>query len=949
MTSAAPSSTHAATEGPLGLAELGRALAEGRQAQAATLAFGLATDGALPLPELFGVAAQLGASGQPAQAIALYRSWIAHTVSPLMHAAWFNLAVLLVQTEDLAGAEDAYRSALTLRPDFAEARLNLGTLQERLQQQELALDSWRTALQLVDPARPDGNALRIQALNNLGRLLEILDRYGEAEAMLTLSLELNPQQPSVITHWVHLRQKQCRWPALQPIAGLSADDLLGATSALATLSASGDPVVQLAAARRFVQEKVLHGVAPLAPAAGYVHPRLRIGYLSSDLCSHAVSILTAELFELHDRQLVEVFAFSWSREDGSPLRARVVNAMDHYVRIGGLTDEQAAELIRSHEIDILVDLHGLTLGARPDILSYRPAPVQMTWLGYPGSTGLPEIDYVIADEFVLPPELAPHFSEKPLYLPRCFQINDRQRAIGIAPSRAECGLPEDAFVFCSFNNNHKFTPKDFALWMRILQRVPNAVLWLLADGEEAKRNLTQEAVKAGIGAERLFFAGRVVPAQYLARFRVADLFLDTLPFNAGTTASDALWAGLPLLTQVGRCFAGRMAGSLLRAAGLPELAAFTEEEYEEKAVALAQSPQELAALRRRLAENRLESDLFNSPQFVRDLEAAYLRVARGELRADAGAGAAAARPAGPLVSILLPLDEASPSPLAALDSALAQTYAHIEVVIADSSADARHEAVLAPRLQADARIKYRRKPGVDAADNLQRCLALCGGQFVNVLTADSRLHPHKLLRMLACFADNPDIALVTSSQDGLDAAGQSLPAAPLLPVDTLVTGSSMGQLMLNSQSNPLGSLSAALLRRADADATLGRFEGRRYGALEAAATWLALLSQRGCVYLHEAMSAQAAQAPRAGQLPAMDAAIEWLQLLLDSHRKQCFLHDGAAFHALLAARLAAFSSYTAEHYLALRAARYPVERIQQILRLGYQTLLLDDIPASQTI
>jgi hypothetical protein len=293
-----------------------------------------------------------------------------------------------------------------------------------------------------------------------------------------------------------------------------------------------------------------------------------------------------------------------------------------------MTDEEAARCIRAHEIDVLVDLHGLTLGARADILGWRPAPVQLTWLGFPGPTAIPGIDYVVADDFVLPPELEPHFTEKPLRMPHTFQINDRRRAIGPTPTRAASGLPDDAFVFCSFNSNFKFTPEVFDSWMRILRQVPHGVLWIVADSDATRANLVREAEARGVDGSRLLFAARVAPADYLARFRVADLFLDTNPFNAGTTASDALWAGLPVLTWAGQTFCSRMAGSLLHAVGLPELVTHALDDYEALAIALGNDRPRMDALRARLAANRDASPLFDTPRFVRDYEDLLASVVR---------------------------------------------------------------------------------------------------------------------------------------------------------------------------------------------------------------------------------------------------------------------------------------------------------------------------------
>jgi predicted O-linked N-acetylglucosamine transferase (SPINDLY family) len=609
------------------LHQLNQALNDGQPETTMKLATRLAEQNALPIAELFSATQWLRESGHAEHAITLYRSWLDHTTSPAAYAVQFNFAVCLSDAKDDAAAEAAYRRALELNPDFIEAHLNLGTLIERRGQFEEALTQWRNVLTIAQLNSAVDPALHVQALNNLGRLLELLKRLQEAEQMLAQSLKLNPKQPKVLTHFVHLRQKQCEWPVYCDFEGVDPDDMLQATSALAMLSASNDPARQLAASRIYVDEHIDAHLPHLADMNGYAHKKLKIGYLSSDLHAHAVAILTAELFELHDRSKVEVYGFCWSTEDGSPIRARIIKAMDHFIGIGEMSDEQAARCIRSHEIDILVDLHGLTQGMRAGILSWRPAPVQITYLGFPGPTALPCVDYVLADKFVLPPELAPYFTERPLYMPHCFQVNDRQREIGPRPTHADCGLPDDAFVFCSFNNNFKITEEVFAVWMRILSRVPGSVLWLVSDHESVRNNLRSAAQNMGVDPARLLFAERVSPAAYLARYQVADLFLDTLPFNAGTTASDALWAGLPLLTCAGRTFSSRMAGSLLQAVDLPQLITYDLQEYEDKAVSLAEHPEQIAAIKRQLEENRLSCSLFDTPQFVRDLENLFKEIA----------------------------------------------------------------------------------------------------------------------------------------------------------------------------------------------------------------------------------------------------------------------------------------------------------------------------------
>jgi predicted O-linked N-acetylglucosamine transferase (SPINDLY family) len=392
------------------------------------------------------------------------------------------------------------------------------------------------------------------------------------------------------------------------------------TSALAMLSLSDDPEAQLAAARQFVKNKVRSDVPALSVPRSYGHQKIRVAYGSSDFCLHPIAMLTAELFELHDRERFEVYGFCWTRQGHSALRQRIIDAMDHFESIESLTDEAAARLIREHEIDVLIDLHGQTLGARPNLLAWRPAPIQITYLGLPATTGLPSIDHVIADRFLIPEEHAAFYSEKPLYMPDVYQVSDRRRQHAPIPNRTDCHLPAEGFVFCSFNNNYKYTPETFDIWMNLLRRVPGSVLWLLSDNPWAEANLRNEAKTRNIDAGRLIFAPRVAPDQYLARYAVADLFLDSFPFNAGTTANDALWMGLPVLTRSGRSFASRMAGALLTAAGLSELITYNPRDYEEKAVALAQTPGECRRLRDHLREVHLNGVLFDTPRFVRHLE-----------------------------------------------------------------------------------------------------------------------------------------------------------------------------------------------------------------------------------------------------------------------------------------------------------------------------------------
>jgi len=585
-----------------------------------------AWNGRLEISGVCEAAAKWQGLGQGALAAVLYRTWLERNNTPWNHLAHFNHGAMLFHAGDVDGAALAYQQAIELAPDFLRPHFNLGLVREKQGRFDAAVDELNWVVARALETDPEEREIRRLALNNLGRMHEERRNLGDALACLEQSLAMDPGQGDVLHHWVFLRAKMCHWPVYAPVAGVDPQFMRQSTSALAMIALSDDPLAQLAAARKYVREKVKGDVAPLAARRAYGHRRLRIGYLSSDLCLHPVALLTAQLFELHDREHFEVYAYCWTREDGSALRRRVIAAMDHFVRIDTLDDAAAARRIREDEIDVLIDLHGQTLGARADILALRPAPIQITYLGLPATTGLPCIDYVIADRFLIPEDAQQYYSERPLYLPDVYQVSDRQRAVGAAPRRADCGLPDDAFVFCSFNNNFKYTPEMFATWMRILRRVPNSVLWLLSDNPWAEQNLRQEALRHGLDASRLRFAGRVAPHDYLARFGVADLFLDTYPFNAGTTANDALWMELPIVTLAGPTFASRMAGALLTAAGLSELVTYRLADYEEKAVALAGSPQEIGRMRATLRQVKADGALFDIPRLVRNLEAQLTRL-----------------------------------------------------------------------------------------------------------------------------------------------------------------------------------------------------------------------------------------------------------------------------------------------------------------------------------
>jgi predicted O-linked N-acetylglucosamine transferase (SPINDLY family) len=381
---------------------------------------------------------------------------------------------------------------------------------------------------------------------------------------------------------------------------------------------------QFLCAQIYAREEIAAPDVVFRRATHQANGRLRLAYLSADFHRHATAVLISELLELHERSGFEVVGVSFGPDDGSDTRKRIIAAFDRHIEIAGKNDEDAARLIADLGTDIAIDLKGHTKDARPGILAYRPAPIQVNYLGYPGTMGVPYLDYIMADPIVLPFDQQAHFSEKIVHLPDCYQVNDRKRQIAShTPTREELGLPPKGFVFCCFNNSWKITPTVFDVWMRLLQAVEGSVLWLLRDNEIAETNLRREAASRGIDPARLIFAGRLPLAEHLARHRLADLFLDTLPYNAHTTASDALWAGLPVITCRGETFAGRVAASLLQAAGLPELVTNCLADYEALALKLARDAVALSAVKAKLARERDTCALFDSVRFARHIESAY--------------------------------------------------------------------------------------------------------------------------------------------------------------------------------------------------------------------------------------------------------------------------------------------------------------------------------------
>ncbi len=536
----------------------------------------------------------------------------------------------------------SYEQALQLKPHFANALNNRGVVLRELGRWDEACESYAQALR-ADPAHA-------QAHYNLGQLLKSQGQWDLALTHLAQALALKPDYPDLPGLVLHTQMMLCDWTefegrrhalveSVKQNAARPAPQNQPVTPPFPMLALCDDPALHRQAAsvwanHQFFAAQLLPRAPTTSPTAlGPERPaRLKLGYFSADFHEHATLHLMAELFELHDRSRFEVSVFSYGPRIEDAARQRLRRSVDHFLELGPVSDAQAAELARHRGIHIALDLKGYTESARLGIFAHRAAPVQIAYLGYPGPLGTPFMDFVLADPVVIPPQERQHYSEQVLDLPGAYQVNDRQRPLPnfgdaqqVLHQRQHCGLPPSGFVFCCFNQSYKILPEVFDTWMRLLHQVPGSVLWLLESHPVAHHNLRQQAKARGLAAERLVFAPRLSKTDHLARHVCADLFLDTWPYNAHTTASDALWAGLPLLTRTGRSFASRVGASLLHGVGLPELITEDTQAYETKALQLAQNPEQLKGLRDKLVQARTHAPLFDSPGFTQAFEAVLER------------------------------------------------------------------------------------------------------------------------------------------------------------------------------------------------------------------------------------------------------------------------------------------------------------------------------------
>ena len=533
----------------------------------------------------------------------------------------FDLAFALESLGQKDEAFAAYQAGLALEPNRADAYANVGTLLR-------SMDMMTGSLQVLTHAVALDPKLAV-AHYNLALTYKELNRFEEAHASFAHAVDASPQSLIYRLEANNLKRVVCDWDGLAEAEAISLEQFrLQPTTAVAPflmLSFGTDRQDQLNAGQRYAARFAVSADSVFDVHRGSAPgEKIRLGFLSGDFCEHATSVLLVEVLEQLDRSRFETFAYCFSPDDRSNLRHRVVRSFDRFLTITDMSDAEAARRIHTDGIDVLIDLKGYTKNSRPSILAHRPAPIQVNYLGYPGTMGASFIDYIIADATVAPMEHQDAYSEKIVHLPNCYQPNDRQRAIASEPiSRQANGLPEDGVVFCSFNNSYKLNPETFDVWMRLLKQVPGSVLWLLGSSDLMRENLYAEAEARGIERRRIVYAGRQPFAQHLARHALADLFLDSLPCNAHTTTSDALWAGLPVLTCVGETFAGRVAGSLLEAAGLPELVTHSMADYEALALDLAQDRNRLRGYRDRLIAGRNSCALFDSQRYTRNLEQSF--------------------------------------------------------------------------------------------------------------------------------------------------------------------------------------------------------------------------------------------------------------------------------------------------------------------------------------
>jgi len=572
-------------------------------------------------PEAFFVWNVLGAAAAQTskydEAVAAFRRVI--TLKPEYAEAYNNMGNALKEQGKLDDAIAAYNKALSIKPAYAEAYNNMGIALKEQGKLDDAIAAYNKALSI----KPE----YAEAYNNMGNAFRDQGKLDDAIAAYNKALSIKPEYAVARAQCLHQHAHICDWSAIEAERSHVTElGIIGkSVPPFTVLSLEDAPDRHRLRSELYAREKKFLRKPLPAPSKPSQKPeRLRVGYFSADFHNHATMYLMAQVFTAHDKSQFETLAYSYGPDKQDEMRKKLVSAVDVFHDVRGMNDIQIVELARADKLDIAIDLKGFTQNTRLAPFAYGLAPVQISYLGYPGTLGADLIDYIVADPVVIPEHKRHHFSEQIIYLPHTYQPTDNKRIISDKLiTREDVGLPTYGFVFCCLNNNYKISPREFDIWMRLMQKVEGSVLWLLKSNKWAEQNLKREAEDRGISAERLIFAEKVPQAEHLARQKLADLFLDTFNYNAHTTASDALWAGLPVVTKLGEGFAARVAGSLLAAIGLTELITENEEEYEALALTLATDPKRLGQVKSKLDGNRLTHPLFDSEMYTRHLEAGY--------------------------------------------------------------------------------------------------------------------------------------------------------------------------------------------------------------------------------------------------------------------------------------------------------------------------------------
>ena len=543
-------------------------------------------------------------------------------INPNFAEAYNEQGNALNELKKLEEAIKSYNNAININPEYADAYYNKGLVFHELKKLESAVQNYDKAIKI--------NPKHIMSHNNKGFALQQLKKVDASLKSYNEAYKINPNFNFLFGKLIHTKNKLCKWETFDEDMNSLKEKLNKnkvASLPFSILSLYDSPLLQRKTSEMYIKETFPKKNILKPTTKGLTNKKIRLGYYSADFYNHAMSYLLAKLFELHDKSKFEIIAFSFSPERDDEMSKRISNAFDQFIKVNFKTDKEISELSRELKIDIAIDLMCFTTNSRTGIFSEKCAPIQINYLGYPGTSGANFIDYIIADKNLIPKKNQKYYSENIIYLPNTYQVRDSTQKISNKIfTKDELGLPKNSFVFCCFNQNYKITPSVFDIWMRLLKKVEKSVLWLIKDNDVAVYNLKKEAEKRGVKSDRIIFAKHMPVPEHLARHKIADLFVDTFPYTAHTTCSDALWSGLPVITRMGQSFASRVAGSLLNAVNLKELITKTEKEYEDLILKLAKNPKQLKKIKNKLKKNRLKEPLFNSKLYTKKIESAYKKV-----------------------------------------------------------------------------------------------------------------------------------------------------------------------------------------------------------------------------------------------------------------------------------------------------------------------------------